>query len=203
MRRIVLIVGILTCLRMSVTAQNVIMKGSSAYSLSAATATGNGTALAVTPDSYGNFPTSWTYTVVFTGSPTATVTNLRGSIDWTTVTGSVAESSTTLTVPFGSFIATDVGKDIIVTGAGAAGADLTTTIAAVTDSRTVTLTDAATTAASAVSISYGRWFTLDSSTTTTSEMRHVVNKPVTYIRCQLATLTNGTAPKSSCRISGF
>ena len=39
------------------------------------------------------------------------------------------------------------------------------------------------------------WYTLDSSTITTSEMRHLVNKPVKYIRANLTTLSGGTTPK--------
>lgn len=38
------------------------------------------------------------------------------------------------------------------------------------------------------------WFTLDTSTTTTSEMRHVINKPVLSVRAKLNTLTAGAAP---------
>lgn len=45
------------------------------------------------------------------------------------------------------------------------------------------------------------WFTLDSSTTTTSEMRHVVNKPVTQIRANLATLTGGSSPTVTVTIA--
>jgi hypothetical protein len=44
------------------------------------------------------------------------------------------------------------------------------------------------------------WFTLDTSSATTSEMRHVVNKDVQLIRANLATLTAGTAPTVTARI---
>ena len=43
------------------------------------------------------------------------------------------------------------------------------------------------------SIDNSSWFDLDTSTSTTaSTMRHVVNKPVNYIRANLVTFTNGT-----------
>jgi len=45
------------------------------------------------------------------------------------------------------------------------------------------------------------WFTLDSSTATSSEMRHVVNKPVLFVRCNLTTLTGGTSPTVTCKFA--
>ena len=43
------------------------------------------------------------------------------------------------------------------------------------------------------SIDDSSWFDLDTSTSTTaSTMRHIVNKPVNYIRANLVTFTNGT-----------
>jgi len=69
------------------------------------------------------------------------------------------------------------------------------------DSIKITYTVVVTGAPSAVtlniegSVDKATWFTLDSSTTTTSEMRHIVNKPVMHIRANLATLTGGTAPR--------
>lgn len=54
-------------------------------------------------------------------------------------------SATTLTVTGGDFWAADVGASITVTGAGAAAADLVTTIDSVTSSTVVELTDAAST----------------------------------------------------------
>lgn len=50
------------------------------------------------------------------------------------------------------------------------------------------------------SIDGTNWYTLDTSTTTTSEMRHVVNKPVRFIRANLGTLTGGTSPTVTVRI---
>ena len=43
------------------------------------------------------------------------------------------------------------------------------------------------------SIDNSNWFDLDTSTSTTASiMRHVVNKPINYIRANLVTFTNGT-----------
>jgi hypothetical protein len=44
------------------------------------------------------------------------------------------------------------------------------------------------------------FFTLDTCNATTSEMRHVINKSVAYLRANLATLTAGTAPTVTARI---
>ncbi|MDP2362896.1 MAG: hypothetical protein Q8M94_03900 [Ignavibacteria bacterium] len=52
------------------------------------------------------------------------------------------------------------------------------------------------------SINNSTWYALDSSTTLTSEMRHVVNKPVNYVRANLITLTAGTAPTVTVRFLG-
>lgn len=52
------------------------------------------------------------------------------------------------------------------------------------------------------SINNSTWYSLDSSTTLTSEMRHVVNKPVNFIRGNLITLTAGTAPTVTVRFLG-
>lgn len=61
--------------------------------------------------------------------------------------GSISSSSTTLTRTRGSdiFAAADVGRTVTVTGAGVAGALLTTTISVFTDSNTVTLAASAST----------------------------------------------------------
>jgi hypothetical protein len=64
----------------------------------------------------------------------------------TTADASIDAASPTLTSASGNFTAADVGKTVIVRGAGADGADLTTTITAVTNQTTVTLADNATTA---------------------------------------------------------
>lgn len=50
------------------------------------------------------------------------------------------------------------------------------------------------------SLDDSNWFTLDTSTATTSEMRHVLSKDVQHVRCNLVTLTGGTTPTVSCRI---
>lgn len=38
------------------------------------------------------------------------------------------------------------------------------------------------------------WFTLATSTSTTGDLQHVVDKPVRFVRANLGTLTGGTAP---------
>ena len=50
------------------------------------------------------------------------------------------------------------------------------------------------------SLNNSTWYTLDTSTTTTSEMRHVVNKKVRFVRANVATLTGGTSPTITVRI---
>lgn len=93
-------------------------------SLNAVTATGAGTAFEIQEETASGM----TWTVIVTGAPSVTTTNLEGSLDAT------------------------------------------------------------------------NWFTLDTSATLTSEMRHVVNKDVKHLRCNLATLTGGSSPTVSCRI---
>ena len=44
------------------------------------------------------------------------------------------------------------------------------------------------------SIDNSTWYTIDTSTTLTSEMRHVVNKPILYVRADLTDLAGGTTP---------
>jgi hypothetical protein len=51
------------------------------------------------------------------------------------------------------------------------------------------------------SIDGTHYFTLDSSTSTTSEMRHVVNKNVDYLRCNISAYTvNGSTTTCSFRV---
>lgn len=69
--------------------------------------------------------------------------------------GAMTNGSATLTSATASFAAGDVGKFIRVVGAGAAGADLVTTISARTNSTTVTLASAASTPVSAKSFYWG------------------------------------------------
>jgi methyl coenzyme M reductase beta subunit len=45
------------------------------------------------------------------------------------------------------------------------------------------------------------WFTVDTSTSTSSALRHVVDKPVRFLRANLATLTGGSSPTVSVGIS--
>lgn len=73
------------------------------------------------------------------------------------LTLSITSGLTALTATGGSFSAGDVGKLIVVPGAGAAGVPLATTIAAVGGATTITLADAAATtlAASAQRVTYG------------------------------------------------
>ena len=70
---------------------------------------------------------------------------------------SIASGSAALTVTGASFTSGDVGKLIIVPGAGASGANLNTTISAVTSATQVTLAATASTALSAVAatVTYG------------------------------------------------
>ena len=74
------------------------------------------------------------------------------------VTDGVMSSTTNptfLTSATASFTAADVGSNVVVAGAGAAGANLATTIASVTNSTTVVLSVACTTSASAATVLVG------------------------------------------------
>ena len=51
------------------------------------------------------------------------------------------------------------------------------------------------------SIDGSNWFELDFTTSTSNEMRHVVNKPVRYIRANVKTLT-GTTPQVEVKAYG-
>jgi len=53
------------------------------------------------------------------------------------------------------------------------------------------------------SIDDSNWFELDRTTSTSAEMRHVVNKPVRYVRGYVTTLSGGTSPTvtvKSCHV---
>lgn len=197
MKRILLFLALTSaCLAQQVTLP-VIYQNGSIVSVDGATATGAGNILKLGNGAIG----VWTWTTVFTGSPTGTAMNLEGSIDVRIGTdGAATASSATFTSATGGFLATDVGKEIRIAGAGASGATLVTTISAVTNTTTVTLAATASTTVAGATYNVARWFTLDSSTTTTSEMRHVTYKPVGYIRCNLATLSGGSSPAAMCRI---
>jgi hypothetical protein len=165
-------------------------------SLSLATGTGAGSAFQSKLIVPGAQPANrFTWTVVATGTPVSQTTNLEGSDDLIIFRDGVATAtSTTFTSATANFTAKDAGKEITIVGAGAAGATLVTTISAVTNSTTITLGASASTSVTAATFRTARWFTLDSSTTTTSEMRHVVNKPVLYFRANLSAISGGTSP---------
>jgi hypothetical protein len=63
-------------------------------------------------------------------------------------TGSISSTTNTTTLTGTGFTSGDVGKDVIVPGAGVAGADLLTTVSSFTNSTTVTLAAAASTTVS-------------------------------------------------------
>lgn len=73
----------------------------------------------------------------------------------TVVDGAVSATSTTLTSATGLFVSEDVGKTVIVNGAGAAGVDLVTTIAAYVSATQITLTAAASTTVSVAKVAWG------------------------------------------------
>lgn len=69
--------------------------------------------------------------------------------------GAITASGTTATSATGSFASDDVGKAIIITGAGAAGANLVTTIASFTSTTEVETTASASTTVSAANVVWG------------------------------------------------
>lgn len=76
--------------------------------------------------------------------------------------GDITASTTTLqALSSAPFAAGDVGKFIVVAGAGTNGADLETTIASFTSTTEVELTDAASTTVTGATISWGSTLTLD------------------------------------------
>lgn len=107
----------------------------------------------------------------------------------------------------GNSLTTDVAVDeltslnaVTTTGAGTSAA---LTVAASTHTYHVIVTGSPTSVNVDLegSIDGVTWFVLDSSTTTTSEMRHVVNKLVENIRANLTTLTGGTSPTVTVEIT--
>lgn len=77
----------------------------------------------------------------------------KGSGLRTVTDGAITAASTTLTSATAAFVAADVGRLIVVVGAGASGTDLITRIASRTNATTVVLADAAsTTVASAATV---------------------------------------------------
>ena len=75
--------------------------------------------------------------------------------DGKTSTGSISAGSATLNVPGAGFTSADVGKVVLVVGAGASGANLLSTIAAYVSSTQVTLANAASTTVGSGSVAYG------------------------------------------------
>ena len=114
-------------------------------------------------------------------------TMLQGS------TGTATAASTTFTDPSASFVSGNVGDDIVITGAGASGASLVTTIAAVNSSTSITLGTTATTSVSGSALyAYGTptqgtisgSFTVPSGLTCGTSCHVYIDEPDT-------TLTNG------------
>jgi hypothetical protein len=85
------------------------------------------------------------------------VTAWGAKLDAKTVTSVTISLSTptTVTASVATFAATDVGKKIFLPGAGAAGVVLVTTISAYTSTTVVSITDAASTAITAIPCVYG------------------------------------------------
>lgn len=75
--------------------------------------------------------------------------------------GAITATDATLTSASGPFSVDDVGKLIVVEGAGASGADLETTIASYTSPTSVELTAVAGTTVTGATVSYGSTLTLD------------------------------------------
>ena len=114
-------------------------------------------------------------------------TMLQGS------TGTATAASTTFTDPSASFVSGNVGDDIVITGAGASGTSLVTTIAAVNSSTSITLGTAAATSVSGSALyAYGTptqgtisgSFTVPSGLTCGTSCHVYIDEPDT-------TLTNG------------
>ena len=83
------------------------------------------------------------------------VANVLNAASWKIVTDGVTNGTTTLTSATAQFVPADVGKTLSVSGAGAAGAILLTSIAGYTSATQITMTDAATSTATAHTVSFG------------------------------------------------
>jgi hypothetical protein len=151
---------------------------------------------AATQGSYFSLPAffpNYTWQTV-PSSATAISINLEGSIDGRQVAdAAMTASSATLSSASGAFTVADVGKVVYVNNAGTSGATLITTIASVTNATTAVLSAAASRTVSGAGAMWGTWAVLDNSTTAGGEVRHVVNKPVKYLRCNLISLTGTNA----------
>ena len=96
----------------------------------------------ITPASYGCAASGGAATT----NPGPVATCILGTSPVTGSTGTTTASSTAFSDANAQFYAADVGKKMVIQGAGVAGATLTTTIASVVDSTDVTLGTAASTA---------------------------------------------------------
>ena len=72
-----------------------------------------------------------------------TAVRISGQTQRTVADGNITNATTTLTSATAAFTSSDVGRNVIVRGAGAAGADLNTRITVVTNATTVTVGNAA------------------------------------------------------------
>ena len=144
-------------------------------------------------------PSAFSWLTVYSGSPTGTTVNFEGSIDGrNTMDVNTTASSTTITSASMKFTAADVGKDIYVGGAGSGGATLMTTIASVTNPTTAVMTASATLSTVNTIAFVGTFDQLDQTTNTSGELRSIANKPVRCVRCNVTTLSGGSAPTATC-----
>lgn len=88
-------------------------------------------------------------------SPYVTVTDLGALADGVECTGSISASSLTLSITGASVSAADIGKSIVIVGAGPGGENLYTTIAATPAGTLITLAAAASTAVSSALVIFG------------------------------------------------
>ena len=144
-------------------------------------------------------PSLFSWSTVYTGSPTGTTVNLEGSIDGrSTMDVGTTASSTTITSATMKFTAADVGKTIYVSGAGTGAAVLKTTISSVTNATTAVMAASAVLSTVNTVAFVGTFYQLDQSTATAGEFRSVSNKPVRYVRCNVSVLSGGTTPTATC-----
>ena len=119
----------------------------------------------ISPASYGCAASGGAATT----SPGPTAACILGTSPVTGTSGTTTASSTAFSDPNASFYPSDVGLPIVITGAGAAGATLTTTIASVVSSTSVTLGTAASTAIAGTAIyTYGELTTQSTTGKTTA-----------------------------------
>lgn len=99
-----------------------------------------------------NTPAAGTFTTITAGGPAVCDGVHLGS-------GNISSGTKTFFSGQASFTSLDIGKKIVIQGAGAAGATLATTIASVTNSTNVVLTDAAGTTVGSAGYAYGSDYT--------------------------------------------